>query len=114
MKTTLLKKTAIALSIAFALSGCVEDESKVDLTNEANNPSSFDGGLVTNGDFSTDTGWIGNAFNVVDGVNSANVALAGNAWDVNLSQVLALEAGASYTLSFKARGTENRKLTAGI
>lgn len=79
--------------------------------------------LVTNGDFETGdtTGWIGNAANVVaqgpNYVNEANVAAAGNPWDVNLSQVLSLTAGTSYTFSFDAwtdATTGTRTVIAGI
>jgi len=67
----------------------------------------FDAGLVTNGTFDDGTnGWIGNAANVQeDGgnfFNFANVEVAGNPFDVNLSQVIAQEIGNVYELSFNA------------
>lgn len=70
---------------------------------------SFSQNLVTNGDFQTGTAtpWYGNASNVVDlgggnFVNQANVTTAGNPWDVNLSQVVVLQSGLTYQLSFDA------------
>ena len=79
----------------------------------------FDSGLLTNGDFEAGVDpWIGNAANVVDdggnNVNSANVATAGDAFDVNLSQVVAITQGETYTLTFKARSDGTRTMLAGI
>lgn len=85
--------------------------------------SSFDSGLLSNGDFGNGaSGWTGNAANVTDellGVdaskaNFASVASAGNPWDVNLSQVIEIEQGKTYKLSFKARSDGNRTMFAGI
>jgi len=75
--------------------------------------------LVTNGSFDSDvSSWIGNAANWKDdngnGVNYANVTTAGAAYNVNLSQVLTLENNTTYTLSFKAKGTANRTMVAGL
>lgn len=76
--------------------------------------------ITTNGDFETGdaTGWSGNAANVVtengNSYNSANVTTAGNAWDVNLSYVLELEANATYVLSFDAWSDQSRTILAGI
>lgn len=75
--------------------------------------------LVTNGNFEAGTtGWTGNALNVVteggNKYNSANVAVAGNPWDANLSQVLSLTAGKTYQLKFDAWSDRNRTLIAGI
>ena len=79
----------------------------------------FDSGLLTNGDFEAGVDpWIGNAANVVDdggnNVNSANVETAGNPFDVNLSQVVAITQGETYTLTFKARSDGTRTMLAGI
>ena len=76
--------------------------------------------LLTNGDFETGdtTGWIGNAANIVteggNSYNSANVAAAGNSFDVNLSQVLSITSGQTYTLRFDAWSDRDRTLIAGI
>jgi len=70
--------------------------------------------LVANSTFDSSLGWSGNAANAVDGVNYANIDTAGNPWDVNLSYGLALSAGETYTLSFRAKGTEGRNLTVGV
>jgi endoglucanase len=76
--------------------------------------------LVANGSFSDGvTGWSGNALNVVtEGGNSfnlANVATAGNAFDVNLSYALPIPTqGVRYRLSFTASSNRNRTLVAGI
>ncbi|MEL7147004.1 MAG: DUF5011 domain-containing protein, partial [Bacteroidota bacterium] len=75
--------------------------------------------LLVNGDFEAgQVGWIGNAFNVQeDGGNSfnlANVMQAGDAFAVNLSQVVAIEQGATYRLSFDANSDRDRTMIAGI
>jgi hypothetical protein len=80
---------------------------------------SFDDGLLTNGDFENGTeAWSGNALNVLtEGGNSFNFAevlVAGNAFDVNLSQVVAITEGSTYTLSFEASSDRNRTMVAGI
>jgi endoglucanase len=76
--------------------------------------------LVTNGDFSNGTtGWSGNAANVQtaggNSYNFANVATAGNAFDVNLSYVLNIPtSGVGYKLRFKASSDRARTMVAGI
>jgi len=76
--------------------------------------------LITNGNFETgdETGWIGNAANVVtennNSYNSANVEAAGNAWDVSLSQVVSITNEETYTLRFDAWSDTNRTIIAGI
>lgn len=75
--------------------------------------------LLSNGDFESGmVDWFGNAFNVQeDGGNSfnfANVMVAGNAFDVNLSQGLEITQGATYTLTFDASSDGDRTLIAGI
>lgn len=76
--------------------------------------------LVTNGDFEAgNTGWTGNAANVVtEGGNSYNfatVAAAGNPYDVNLSYVLNIPtSGVGYKLRFKASSNRARTMLAGI
>ncbi|MGK0271475.1 MAG: beta-glucanase (GH16 family) [Cocleimonas sp.] len=85
--------------------------------------SSFDDGLLTDGDFESGVGaWGGNAANVsdellgVDGTkaNFANVEVAGNPWDVNLSQVVEIVQNKTYTLTFKAKSDGTRQIIAGI
>ncbi len=67
-----------------------------------------EGDLVTNGDFEAgdDGSWFGNALDIrTEGGNSfnfADVEVAGNPFDVNLSQVVDLIPGESYTLTFDA------------
>ncbi len=84
----------------------------------------FSQNLVTNGNFQTGTAapWTGNAANVVDlgasnWVNQANVTVAGNPWDVNLSQVVNLVDGKTYLLkfdAFTATATGTRTLISGL
>ena len=84
----------------------------------------FGQNLVTNGDFQTGTAtpWYNNAANVVDlgggnFVNQANVAVAGNPWDVNLSQDVLLDNGKTYTFTFDAFTdaiTGSRTIIAGL
>ena len=77
--------------------------------------------LLTNGDFELGTAnWAGSVGlpNVInDGGNQVHfvsVTVAGEAFDVNLSQALPLEAGGTYTLTFRARSDRNRTMIAGI
>jgi len=79
--------------------------------------------LLTNGDFETGdtTGWTGNAAQVRtengNSFNFAEVATAGNPYDVNLSQGVALTQDVTYTLSFDASTDETtgtRTIIAGI
>lgn len=75
--------------------------------------------LVANGNFDGGTtGWIGNALDVrTEGGNSynfANVAMAGNPYDVNLSYVLEITQGKTYRLTFDASSDGNRTILAGI
>lgn len=75
--------------------------------------------LLTNGDFENGiTGWIGNAANAVteggNTYNFADVTAAGNPYDVNLSQVLEIIPGKSYTLTFDASSDRSRTMIAGI
>ncbi|ULC58447.1 PKD domain-containing protein [Flaviramulus sp. BrNp1-15] len=79
----------------------------------------FDDGLLTNGDFENGAeAWIGNALDVqTEGDNSfnfANVTTVGNAFDVNLSQVVEIIEGKNYTLNFDASSDGNRTMLAGI
>ena len=84
----------------------------------------FSQNLVTNGDFQTGTAapWTGNAANVVDlgasnWVNQANVAVAANPWDANLSQEVNLISGKTYRLKFDAftsSSTVTRTLISGL
>ena len=75
--------------------------------------------LVTNGNFEAGgTGWSGNALNVVtvggNSYNEANVAVAGNAYDANLSYVLPLTAGKTYVLKFDSWSDAPRGFTVGL
>ena len=81
--------------------------------------STFDDGLLTNGDFEDGTtAWIGGGLNVVtEGGNSFNlvdVTVAGNPFDVNISQVLDLTQGENYILTFDASSDRARTILAGI
>ncbi len=78
--------------------------------------------LLSNGDFEGgNVDWIGNAFNIqCDGgncFNFADVQTAGNSFDVNLSQVVDITQGETYTLTFDAStdaGTGSRTMVVGI
>jgi hypothetical protein len=85
--------------------------------------TAFDDGLLNNGAFSIVKGqagdaWSGNAFNVINeggtNFNFANVTAVGNAFDVNLSQVLPLVLGNNYILTFEASSDRARTMIAGI
>ncbi|WP_310557936.1 T9SS type A sorting domain-containing protein [Flavobacterium sp.] len=80
----------------------------------------FSQNLITNGDFESGAaGWSGNSANVVteggNSYNSANVLVAGQAYEANLSYVLPLTTqGKAYKLTFTAFSDTNRTLIAGI
>nr|WP_298998134.1 immunoglobulin-like domain-containing protein [uncultured Allomuricauda sp.] len=92
------------------------DELTIDLPDA---PPPFDSGLLANGDFENGTeGWSGNAANVqTEGGNSfnfANVETAGDAFNVNLSQILELTQGTNYILTFNASSDRARTMITGI
>ncbi len=80
----------------------------------------FSQNLITNGDFENGSaGWSGNALNVVtengNSYSSANVTVAGNAFDVNLSYVTPmLTTGTNYRLTFTAWSDRSRTLVVGL
>lgn len=86
--------------------------------------SAFDDGLLTNGDFENgSTSWIVGVDDsspvsvVTSGGNtyySVDVTAAGNPWDVNMSQKVAITEGETYTLSFDAWSGTSRSIIAGI
>ncbi|MFT7260145.1 MAG: hypothetical protein ACI9MS_002009 [Glaciecola sp.] len=78
-----------------------------------------DSELLTNGDFETGlASWKSDVGSVVaDGTNNifeADVQAAGNAYDVNQSQVIPITEGATYTMSFKAKASVARTMIAGL
>lgn len=86
-------------------------------------PVTFDDGLLTNGDFENGSeSWIigvgtDPAPVVTTSGNkhySVNVTAAGNAYDVNVSQKLAITQGTTYTLTFDAWSDRSRAIFAGI
>ena len=87
--------------------------------NPIDNGEDFDSGLLANGDFEGDTSpWIGGGLNIqTEGGNSfqrVNVEVAGNLFDVNISQLVDLVEGTNYTLSFDASSTTEQIILAGI
>ncbi|WP_339659684.1 carbohydrate binding domain-containing protein [uncultured Polaribacter sp.] len=88
------------------------------------NATAFDDGLLTNGDFEDgSTSWIVGVDNnspvsvVTTAGNtyySANVAAAGNPYDVNMSQKVEIIQGKTYTLTFDAWSDRNRTIVSGI
>ncbi len=99
----------------------VEDEPVTPPMQDPMTPA-FDSGLLTDGDFeSASDAWSGIASNPqpeegnpTNTVNFADVATAGNAFDVNLSQMVEITQGRNYTLSFDAKSNGNRTMLAGI
>ncbi len=107
--------TLTASNVAGA-SSTFEDELTITIPGP---PPVFDSGLLTNGGFENGTdSWIGNAANAVteggNTFNQADVETAGNAFDVNLSQVLELTQGTNYILTFDASSNGERTIIAGI
>ena len=90
----------------------------------ASSGPAFDDGLLTNGDFENGSdSWIvgvddsSPATVVTTNGNtyySVNVESAGNVYDVNVSQKVALAEGSTYTLTFDAWSDANRSIVAGI
>ncbi|MCH1539432.1 MAG: carbohydrate binding domain-containing protein [Flavobacteriaceae bacterium] len=90
----------------------------------ASSGPAFDDGLLTNGDFENGSdSWIvgvddSSAAPVVtengNTYYSVNVESAGNVYDVNVSQKVALAEGSTYTLTFDAWSDANRSIVAGI
>lgn len=86
--------------------------------------STFDDGLLTNGDFQAGSNsWIVGVNDsapapvAVDGANiyySVNVPNAGNPWEVNVSQKVEIVNGTTYTLTFDAWSNVTRSMIAGI
>ena len=88
-------------------------------------PPPFDSGLLTNGDFEAGTSpWLSGVTNPIDASNVIDdggnnvffidVMTAGNPFDVNLSQQLAITPDETYTLTFRARSNVMRSIIAGI
>ena len=97
-------------------SNTFEDQITIDIPDTM---PDFDSGLLTNGGFEAGgDSWTGNALNVqTEGGNSfnlANVETAGNPFDVNLSQVVAITQGTNYILTFDASSDQARTMLAGI
>ena len=104
----------------------------ITITAEGDGGGSTDGNLLTNGDFSdltdalvpyeqnTDGGWYGNGELREDGGATfyfANVETAGDAFAVNLSQVVPVTEGQRFTLSFDANTDEinsGRTMSVGL
>jgi beta-glucanase (GH16 family) len=72
--------------------------------------------LVNRGFDEGNTSWNGGEVVTADDNSyfTANVATAGDPWSVNLSQVVTLTPSADYILTFKAKGTADRTMIAGI
>ena len=91
---------------------------------ELQSGDSFDDGLLNNGSFEAGSeSWIVGVDNnspvtvVTASGNtyySTNVATAGNPWDVNMSQKVAIIQGSTYTLTFDAWSDTNRPIISGI
>ncbi len=94
-----------------------------DLTLNEPSGSTFDDGLLTNGDFEAgaDPWTIGVGTDpvpvVTDGGNtfySVDVTAAGNPFDVNMTQKLEIVEGSTYKLTFDAWSDRSRSIVAGI
>ncbi|MDX2370154.1 MAG: carbohydrate binding domain-containing protein [Colwellia sp.] len=74
--------------------------------------------ILSNGSFDDGTtDWIGAVTVNSDGDNSfyqADVATAGNPWDVNLSQVMTITPDETYVLTFRAKASVVRNIIAGL
>src|SRR6056297_2692042 len=107
--------TLTASNVAGA-SEVFEDEITIQI---ADPMAPFDSGLLTNGVFENGSEpWIGGGLNVEteegNSFNLVEVTVAGNPFDVNLSQVVELSQGTNYTLTFDASASVNRTMLAGI
>lgn len=99
------------------------DDLKIYSRTDGGGGGAFDDGLLTNGDFQNGN----NSWNIGVGTDpapvktvsgntfySVNVTAAGNPYDVNLSQKLAIVQGSNYTLTFDAWSDRARSIVAGI
>ena len=93
-----------------------------DNSSSSDNTSSFNGGLLSDGDFEKQNNpavWINNnGLNIVDNgsnyINEVDVATAGDAHTVNIGQVVAITDNTTYLLGYSARSDDNRTMIAGI
>ncbi|MDC2888652.1 carbohydrate binding domain-containing protein [Psychrosphaera algicola] len=73
--------------------------------------------IVANGGFDSAASWGGTdgmAASISNGIFSANIAAAGNPWDVSLKQNMTLVPDTTYTLTFDARSADSREIMAGL
>ena len=70
--------------------------------------------LITNGTFEDGTGWTGDGANAAGNINDADVKAMGYGYDVNMATTVATVPDTNYTLTFDAKGTDGRLLSAGI
>ena len=93
-----------------------------DNSSSSDNTSSFNGGLLSDGDFEKQNNpavWIDNSgLNIVDNgsnyINQVDVATAGNSWEINLSQQVAIKDNTTYKLGFSAKSDNNQLMEVGI
>jgi hypothetical protein len=70
--------------------------------------------LLTNGDFQAGSAsWV-NADAAITSYFAVDVASAGDVWSVNLSQVMTLTPATAYDVTFKAKGSVEREMVAGL
>ncbi|WP_420170088.1 carbohydrate binding domain-containing protein [Catenovulum agarivorans] len=75
---------------------------------------------ICNGTFDSVDHWLNSIFDVnivTEGANSfyqVDVTAAGNPWDVNISQVMTITPGATYTVSFQAKSDRARTMLVGL
>ena len=114
--------TATVISISLLAAGCSSDGTPASTSTTTSN--SVTSPTVASSMISSlengSAAWAGVAYNPIDDgsgsniVNFANVELAGNAYDVNLSYVLPIEQGKTYELGFRSKSNVNRTILAGI
>ena len=93
-----------------------------DNSSSSDNTSSFNGGLLSDGDFEKQNNpavWINNnGLNIVDNgsnyINEVDVASAVQAHEVNISHKVSITDNITYQFGFSARSDDNRSMIAGI
>lgn len=106
--------TGAVYRIDNAFFGIPSDDDVIDdISNQTGNGEE----LVNNGMFDSADGWGGTdgmADSIANGIFTADVATAGNPWDVSLKQNLTLVPDRTYVVTFDARSDDAREIIVGL
>ncbi len=114
--STIAKVTLATLGAA-AVAAAVDDDDDDD-SDDLKLRAIVNPNLITDGTFDTTDAWTGAAsgYSPTNGANTVTIETANTAepWSVNMQQVVDMEAGADYTLTFDVSGRAGRTPNAGI